>query len=396
MHLFNGGVMIFRDRVDAGRRLAARLEEYRLERPLILALPRGGVPVAFEVSRGLGAELDVLMVRRIDVPHVPARSVGAIAEGDGLYLRPEALRELGVSDAEAAVLAERQLPELTRSLHTYRSDHPPPKLAGRSVILVDDGVATGSTARAAARAVRKRGAAKVILASPVVARPIAAELEAEVDAIVALESPPAVAAIDEWYERFEEVSDDEVVTRLRRAPALRVPVGEGSDLWDGEWVGGGRGDGPPPANDMVSHGSIAPKPGAAQYALEEHAELAIRIGAPTLAMLFREAGRALSEVMGRGGGSSLPVDYEEAATVTAPDREALLVGWLNELVYRAEVSHFLPKEFSIEQLSDQRLEAVVRGARVERFVNPVKAATFHGLSISGGSQGFRATIVLDV
>jgi putative phosphoribosyl transferase len=388
--------MRFRDRADAGHRLAAKLEPYRFERPIILALPRGGVPVAFEVARALGARLDVLMVRRIGVSGSPEYSVGAAAEGGGVYLNPAALREVGLSDSDAVALAERQSPELASRIRAYRAERPPPRLAGRTVILVDDGVATGATARAAARAARKRGAAKVILAAPVIARPTELALRAEVDAIVAVELPIGPVSIGDRYERFEEITDAEVVAFLRRAPAARAPAAEGSDLWDGEWIGGEFHD-PPRSADEVPYPSLGPQMASARHAFEDHiGELALRIEAPTLPVLFEEAGRALSKAMGRGDTRSSPTDHEEKMTVAAPDREALLVEWLNELVYRAEVSRVLPREFRIERLSERELDAVVRGVRVERLRNPVKAATFHGLSIVESPEGFRATIVLDV
>ncbi len=381
--------MRFRDRVDAGHRLAAKLEPYRLERPIVLALPRGGVPVAFEVARALGAQLDVLMVRRIGVPGSPEHAVGAVAEGGGVYLNPAALREVGLSDTDAVALAERQSPELEDRIRAYRAERPPPKLAGRIAILVDDGVATGATARAAARAVRKRGAAKVILAAPVIARPTELALRAEVDAIVAVELPLEPTSIGDRYERFEEITDAEVVACLRRAPAARSPAAEGSDL-------GGELRDPPSRADEVPYPSSSPQRASARHAFEDHiGELALRVEAPTLPMLFEEAGRALSEAMGGDTGGS-PVDHEEKMAVAAPDREALLVEWLNELVYRAEVSRVLPREFRIERLSERDLDAVVRGIRLERLRNPVKAATFHGLSIVESPEGFRATIVLDV
>ncbi len=389
--------MRFRDRADAGHRLAAKLEQYRFERPIILALPRGGVPVAFEVARALGAQLDVLMVRRIGVPGSPGYAVGAAAEGGGAYLNPEALREVGLSDGEAAALAEGQSPELVSRMRAYRAERPPPKLAGRIVILIDDGVATGATARAAARAARKRGAAKVILAAPVIARPTELALRAEFDAIVAVELPLDLASISEWYERFEEISDAGVVACLRRAPAARAPAAEGSDLWDGEWIGGEYQDPPPRADEVPSYPSSSSQTASARHTFEDHiGELALRIEAPTLPMLFEEAGRALSEAMGKGDTGGSPADHEERMTVAAPDREALLVEWLNELVYRAEVSRVLPREFRIERLSERDLAAVVRGVRLERLRNPVKAATFHGLSVAESPEGFRATIVLDV
>ena len=361
--------MRFRDRADAGHRLAAKLEPYRAERPIILALPRGGVPVAFEVARALGAQLDALMIRRSDAPRFSAFAAGSAAQGGGVHLNPAALR------------AER----------------PPLKLTGRCVILIDDGVATGATACAAAHAARKRGAGKVILATPVIARSTERALRAEFDAIVAVELPLDLAPISEWYERFEEISDAEVVALLRRAPAARASAAEGSDLWDGEWIGGEYHDPPARGDEVLSPPSSSSQTASASHTFEDHiGELALRIEAPTLPMLFEEAGRALSEAMGQGDTSGSPADHEEEMTVAAPDREALLVEWLNELVYRAEVSRVFPREFRIERISERDLAAVVRGVRLERLRNPVKAATFHGLSVSESPEGFRATIVLDV
>jgi putative phosphoribosyl transferase len=387
--------MKLHDRADAGHRLATKLEPYRQERPIVLGLPRGGVPVAFEVARALGAPLDVLMVRRIRAGGT-APNAGAVAEGGGVYLDLATLHELGLSDRDAAALAAEQTPELLHRLRAYRAERPAPRLAGRTVILVDDGVATGATARAAARAARKRHAAKVFLAVPVMARSAEADLRAELDGIVALEVPPQLSSIGDWYESFEEVSDAEAVAYLRRAPAARAPAPEGSDLWNGEWIGGewreiqpAEDEAPPPRP------SSSQAPDAARHTFGEHTgELALRLEAPTLRSLFEQAGKALSEAMGEASRSA---DIEEVkVVVAAPDREALLVEWLNELVYRAEVHHMLPSEFRVERLSERELEAVVRGPRLEHLRNPVKAATYHGLSIVEGPEGWRATIVLDV
>jgi putative phosphoribosyl transferase len=388
--------MRFRDRADAGHRLAAKLEPYRQERPIVLALPRGGVLVAFEVACALGAPLDVLMLRGFRFGEASAIA-GTVGEGGGVYLDPAALRELGLRDRDAAALAAAQTPDLLNRLRAYHAERPPPRLAGRTVILVDDGVATGATARAAAWAAWKRHAAKVVLAVPVIAGSAVAELTPEVDELVVLELPPELASISDWYERFEEVSDAEAVACLRRATAARVPAVEESDPWNGEWIGAER-RAPPPAEDEAP----SPCPASAQapdaparHTFEEHTgELALRMEAPTLRSLFQQAGKALSEAM--GGASRSLADKEVKVVVAAPDREALLVEWLNELVYRAEVDHMLPSEFRVERLSERELEAVVRGPRLEHLRNPVKAATYHGLSVVEGPEGWRATIVLDV
>jgi len=388
--------MKFHDRADAGHRLAAKLEPYRQERPIVLALPRGGVPVAFEVARVLGAPLDVLVVRRVRAGGT-ATAAGTVAEGGGVYLDPATLRELGLSERDAAALAAAQDPELSPRLSAYRAEQPAPRLAGRTVILVDDGVATGATARAAACAAKKRHATTVVLAVPVIPRSAEVELRPELDGIVALEVPPELTSIGDWYDSFEEVTDAEAVAYLRRAPAARAPAAEGSDLWNGEWIGGRRRELTLGEEEIpLPRSSSSQAPDApARHTFEEHTgELALRMEAPTLRSLFEQAGKALSEAMGEASRSA---DIEEVkVVVAAPDREALLVEWLNELVYRAEVHHMLPSEFRVERLSERELEAVVRGPRLEHLRNPVKAATYHGLSIVEGPAGWRATIVLDV
>ena len=212
--------MRFRDREEAGHELAKMLEAYRFEHPIVLAVPRGGAPVAFEVARALGARLDVLLVRRIRTPGYAASREGEQRQAD--------LDEF---------IALHQSLALTRRLREYHRMHPPAALAGQTVILVDDGVATGATALAAARVARSRGARKVVLAVPVIGRQGEVMLSQEVDAIVAPERPMDVSAIRHHYERFEEVSDDRVIVYLRRAPAARTVASEGEDAWDGEWMG---------------------------------------------------------------------------------------------------------------------------------------------------------------
>jgi putative phosphoribosyl transferase len=233
--------MVFRDRRDGGRQLAGKLESYRAERPIVLGLTRGGVPVALEVARSLGAELDIIVVRKIGAPECPEYAVGAIAEGGAVYVRREAQREVGLRDEGVAALAEREAVELARRARLYRGDRPMPDLAGRTVIVVDDGVATGATAHAAARAARQRGAAHVVLAAPVIAAGSEPELRPDFDDVVAVEFPEPFIAVGLWYERFRPVSDEEVLGCLRLG--RDGPEAGGTELWDGEWMGpesGGR------------------------------------------------------------------------------------------------------------------------------------------------------------
>jgi putative phosphoribosyl transferase len=216
--------MMFRDRTHAGRVLAGSLEVYRAERPIVLGLTRGGVPVAFEVARLLGAELDIMVVRKIGAPGSPEYGIGAIAEGGVVYVNREALRDVGVGDEWVAEAAAREGAEVARRTQAYRGDRPMRDLAGRTVLVVDDGVATGATARAACRAARQRGAARVVLAAPVIAAASEPELRTEFDAIVAVEVAEAFFAVSQWYDRFEQLSDEEVVAYLKRGSAPGGPL----------------------------------------------------------------------------------------------------------------------------------------------------------------------------
>ncbi len=235
--------MVFRDRTEGGRLLAERLERYRTERPIVLGLTRGGVPVAGEVARALGADLDIIVVRKIGAPGCPEYAMGAIAEGGAVYVRREAQLELGLGDGEVAALAEREAVELAKRVRIYRGDRPMPDLAGRTVIVVDDGVATGATAHAAGRAVRQRGAPHVVLAAPVIAAASKPDLRSDFDAVVAVEFPEPFVAVGFWYDRFGEVSDAEVLGCLRRS--REGPKAANEELWNGEWIGPESGD--PPA-----------------------------------------------------------------------------------------------------------------------------------------------------
>ena len=222
--------MAFRDRTHAGRLLAERLERYRAMKPMVLGLARGGVPVAAEVARALDADLDLVVARKLGAPGNPEYAIGAIAEGGAVFVRREAVAETGMSEGSVAALAELEATELARRVRIYRGGRPMPDLAGRTVIVVDDGVATGATARAAARSARVRGASHVVLAAPVIAAGSVAELRVDYDDVVAVDFPGAFIAVGRWYERFDQVSDDQVLECLRQAThagqtSVEIPFG---------------------------------------------------------------------------------------------------------------------------------------------------------------------------
>ncbi len=210
--------MIFRDRHDAGQRLAAQLMDYA-NRPdvLVLALPRGGVPVAFEVAQALHAPLDIFLVRKLGVPGHEELAMGAIATGGVRVLNDEVLRYLHVPDEVIDAVASKEQRELERRERLYRDDRPAPRVRGRTVILVDDGLATGSTMRAAAAALRQQQPAKIIIAVPVSAPQTCDEFRSEVDEIVCAVTPEPFHAVGLWYQDFSQTTDQEVRDLLERA-----------------------------------------------------------------------------------------------------------------------------------------------------------------------------------
>ncbi|WP_405802999.1 phosphoribosyltransferase [Streptomyces sp. NBC_01187] len=214
--------MRFRDRRQAGQDLAARLEEWAARTdvvdPLVLALPRGGVPVAVPVAQVLHAPLDVLVVRKIGVPGRPEAGIGAIAGEDPPLFDQQALEVLGLSEDRLAADVSRERAELRRREERYRRGRPAPAVKDRSVILVDDGLATGATARAALRHLRRQEPARLVLAAPVAAADTVARLRAEADDLLCLHQPAGFRAVGEWYENFEQVEDDEVIATLHGGP----------------------------------------------------------------------------------------------------------------------------------------------------------------------------------
>lgn len=215
----------FRDRTDAGRRLARLLTDRNLADPVVLALPRGGVPVAAEVAAALRAPLEVFVARKLGAPGQPELGIGAIAEGDGLVVDRRAVDFLGLSDDDVATLAGQQRRELMRRVRLYRGDRPLPDLAGRDVVLVDDGLATGVTAEAALRSLRGRRPRTLVLAVPACAAATAQRLRAEADGVVCALTPLDFTAVGLWYEDFEQTTDAEVLELL--APAATT-TGAGS------------------------------------------------------------------------------------------------------------------------------------------------------------------------
>ena len=222
------GEAFLEDRADAGRRLAVRLAGYGDERPIVLALPRGGVPVGAEVSRSLVAPLDIFIARKLGAPEQPELGIGAVAQGGVLVLNERIVRALGLSEEHVRRAAEEELREVERRLRLLRGDRPEPLINGRTVILVDDGLATGATARAAVLALKERGPGRLVLAVPVCPPRTADLLRPEVDGLVVLETPEDFYAVGSYYGNFEQVTDEEVVRLLELARAERGGPGDTS------------------------------------------------------------------------------------------------------------------------------------------------------------------------
>jgi predicted phosphoribosyltransferase len=218
--------MLFADRTDAGRRLARevaqRFTDVPDELPVVLGLPRGGVPVAFEVARALGAPLDVVVVRKLGAPINPEFAIGAIGEDDVRVVDQATITALRVSGESLASIEASERRELARRAKQFRGDRDPLPVDGKVVVIVDDGIATGATARAACTVVRARGARRVVLAVPVAPADWVDSVNGEAgapvaDEYIALETPAHFMAVGQWYNDFRQTTDDEVVSALERA-----------------------------------------------------------------------------------------------------------------------------------------------------------------------------------
>ena len=208
----------FRNRIHAGRQLAQALPAgLHGSDAIVLALPRGGVPVGFVVAKELELELDILLVRKLGLPGHEEFAMGALGSGGVRVLQPDILRACGVSHATLDAICEREQLEIERRERQFRGARPPPRLRGRTVILVDDGLATGSTMRAAIEVARASAPQRIVVAVPVGAPDTCAALEPEVDQLVCLLRPPLFSAVSRWYQHFEQTSDDEVQDLLALA-----------------------------------------------------------------------------------------------------------------------------------------------------------------------------------
>ena len=220
----------FKDRNQAGALLAERLVALGYDRQpnlLVFGLPRGGVPVAFQVARRLGAPLEVLVVRKLGTPGHEELALGAIASGGGRVLNQEIVDSLQISAQAIAAVEQQELAELERRERLYRGQRPFPDLSGKTVLLVDDGLATGATMKAAIAAARQKKPARLVVAVPVAPPDTVAEIQALVDEVVCLETPAFFQAVGLWYEHFPQTSDEEVLALLQAAAARSTPSDAG-------------------------------------------------------------------------------------------------------------------------------------------------------------------------
>jgi putative phosphoribosyl transferase len=218
--------MRFKDRSDAGRHLAVRLTHLRSDHVVVVGLPRGGIPVAAEVARELGAPLDVIVVRKLGVPFQPELAMGAIGEGGARVINEDIVRAAAVTREEFAAVEAEQRTELARRAQAFRGERPRISLAGRVVVVVDDGIATGSTARAACAVVRSEAASRVVLAVPVAPADWTRRLAGAADEFVCVETPETFQAVGEFYDDFAQTTDDEVVECLQKSSATLAEAAE--------------------------------------------------------------------------------------------------------------------------------------------------------------------------
>jgi putative phosphoribosyl transferase len=268
--------MVFIDRADAGRRLAARLGHLQGEPVVVLGLPRGGVPVALEVARALGAPLDVIVVRKLGVPFQPELGMGAVGEDGVRVINREVVRAARVSADELAAVQAREQAQVDARAARYRACRPREPLAGRTAVVVDDGIATGSTARAACQVARAHGAARVVLAVPVAPRGWQARISGAADELVCMRTPEDFYAIGQFYADFSQATDEEVVACLQAAaaPASRPPSAAAAaadpPARDGELPGARGGEVQPAAGQVRLAGHLTVPEDAAGIVVFAH------------------------------------------------------------------------------------------------------------------------------
>jgi putative phosphoribosyl transferase len=216
-----GQMALFKDRVDAGIKLAKELSKYaNLSDVLILALPRGGVPVAFEVAKELNVKMDVFIVRKLGVPGNEELAMGAIASDNIRVLNEDVVRSFQIPERVINMVTENERRELERRERTYRGDRPNPEIRGSTIILIDDGLATGATMRAAAAALKTKNPAKIVIAVPTAARDTCEFFRREVDEVICVSTPEPFYGVGAWYEDFSQTTDKEVCELLDKARAL--------------------------------------------------------------------------------------------------------------------------------------------------------------------------------
>ena len=308
--------MSFLDRSDAGRRLADRMLRLRDADVVVLGLPRGGVPVAAEVARALGAPLDVILVRKLGVPVQPELGMGAIGEGGIRIINSEVVAIAHVTDAEIAAVEKRERAELDRRARRFRGDRRRTPLAGRTAIIIDDGIATGSTARAACQVARAQGAVRVVLAVPVAPPSARTALAADADEVICLETPVHFLAIGEWYRDFSQTSDQEVVSLLRRAAGEGGPAPAGVHPLPAD---GADAPGPP------ASGADVPVPGPLVGGADVPAP-GLPAGGADVPVPGPPAGGADVPAPGPRGGGDVPIPGRPAGGRTGPPAPGQTVG----------------------------------------------------------------------
>ncbi len=357
--------MRFTDRADAGQRLARRLDYLRGGDLVVLGLPRGGVPVAFEVARALGAPLDVIVVRKLGVPFQPELAMGAIGEGGVRVTNDDVIRRSGVTEAELAAVERREQADLAHQAARFRAGRPHVDIAGKTVIVVDDGIATGSTASAACQVARRQGAATVIMAAPVGAPESIGALRAVCDEVICLDAPPYFAAVGTWYDDFSHVPDADVTNLLERA-ANAVPTT------------------PPPRNPSKSQHSFShksPRPAAGQPARDEPVE--VRAGSVLLAgHLTIPAGAAGTVVFVHGSGSS-----------RHSPRNRYVAGRLNEAGLGTLLFDLLTSQEELDRVNVFDVETLAsRLAEVTDWLRAQPGAAHAPLGYFGASTGAAAAL----